>query len=104
MYAVVRTGGKQYRVSVGDIVDVEKVHGAVGDQVVLSDVLFVSDDEGTARVGTPSLPDVTVACTIREQNRNDKVIVFKKKRRKGYHRKLGHRQAYTRLVVNAIHV
>lgn len=98
MYAVIRTGGKQYRVSQGDILRVEKLAGQVGDQVTLDEVLFVGGN-GEAKIGTPTLPDVKVAGEIIEQGLAKKIIVFKKKRRKGYSRKRGHRQKLTTLKI-----
>ena len=101
MYAVVRTGGKQVRIQPGQVVRVEKLDGAVGDPVELSEVLLVGG-EGTARVGTPLVDGVRVLATIAEQGRGPKVRLFKLKRRKGYRRKQGHRQSYTALKVESI--
>ena len=100
-YAVVRTGGKQIRVSPGEAVRVEKLPGAVGDSVEFSDVLLVGGEEG-ARVGTPTVPGAKVVGTITGQDRGPKLIVFKMKRRKRYRRKQGHRQAYTEVRVDKI--
>ncbi len=101
MYAVVRTGGKQARVAPGDSLRVERIEGAVGDTVELSEVLFVADD-GEPRIGTPLLDGAKVVGTITAQGRGDKITVFKMKRRKGYRVKRGHRQAYTELRVERI--
>jgi large subunit ribosomal protein L21 len=101
MYAVVRTGGKQVRIQPGQVVRVEKLDGAVGDPVELSEVLLVGG-EGAARVGTPLVDGVRVLATIAEQGRGPKVRLFKLKRRKGYRRKQGHRQSYTALKVESI--
>ena len=101
MFAIVRTGGKQARVAPGDSIRVEKLAGAVGDTVELSEVLLVSDD-GEPRVGTPLVAGAKVVGTITAQDRADKITVFKMKRRKGYRRKAGHRQAYTELRVDKI--
>ena len=101
MFAVVRTGGKQARVAPGDSIRVEKLEGAVGDTVELSEVLLVGD-EGTPRVGTPLVEGAKVVGTITAQDRSEKITVFKMKRRKGYRRKQGHRQAYTELRVDRI--
>jgi len=101
MYAVVRTGGKQYRVAAGDAVRVEKLEGAVGDTVELSDVLMVGG-EGEARVGTPQLDGAKVVGTIAAQGRGPKITIFKHKRRKGYRRKQGHRQDFTEVRVERI--
>lgn len=94
MYAVVRTGGKQYRVAQGDIVRVEKLAGQAGDKVTLGEVLFVGGN-GTARIGTPTVADVKVTAEILEQGKAKKILVFKKKRRKSYSRQRGHRQQLT---------
>ena len=102
MYAVVATGGKQYRASVGDMIDVEKLDGDVGSQITLSEVLMVADDEGNVNVGRPTVENAAVDCTIMQQDRNPKIIVFKSKKRKGSQRKLGHRQYYTRLLIESI--
>ncbi|MHB8763968.1 MAG: 50S ribosomal protein L21 [Deferrisomatales bacterium] len=101
MYAVVKTGGKQYRVSEGTFFKVEKLPGAVGETVVFDDVLLVSRD-GDVRVGRPRVEGARVNGTIVEQDREKKIIVFKMKRRKGYRRKQGHRQHYTGVKVEAI--
>ena len=97
-YAVVKTGGKQYRVAEGELVDVERLGGAVGATVTLDEVLLVSvGDEEQARIGTPMVEQAQVTAEIVEQGRDKKIIVFKKKRRKGYKRKQGHRQMQTTL-------
>ena len=101
MYAVVRTGGKQVRVAPGESVRVEKLEGAVGDPVELSEVLLVGSDEG-ARIGTPLVEGAKVMGTIAAQGRGPKLVIFKMKRRKGYRRKQGHRQAYTEIRVDGI--
>ena len=101
MYAVVRTGGKQVRVTPGHAVRVEKLPGAVGDSIELDQVLLVGG-EGETRVGTPLVEGVKVVGTITDQGRGPKIVVFKMKRRKGYRRKMGHRQDYTEIRVDAI--
>jgi large subunit ribosomal protein L21 len=101
MYAVVRSGGKQARVSPGDSVRLERIPGAVGDSVELAEVLMVGD-EGEPRVGTPLVDGAKVIGTITAQGRGDKIIIFKMKRRKGYRVKQGHRQEYTELLVDRI--
>jgi large subunit ribosomal protein L21 len=101
MYAVVRTGGKQVRVTPGNAVRVEKLPGAVGESIELDQVLLVGG-EGETRVGTPLVEGVKVVGTITDQGRGPKIIVFKMKRRKGYRRKMGHRQDYTEIRVDAI--
>ena len=101
MYAVIKAGGKQYRVSQGDVVQVEKVAGEVGDQVTLSEVLLIGGN-GEAKIGTPTVAAARVTAEIMNQGPGRKVIVFKKKRRKGYSRKQGHRQKLTTLKILAI--
>lgn len=103
MYAIVRTGGKQYQVTSGDQVRVEKLEGSVGDSIDLNDVLMVVDGE-EVKVGQPILDSAKVTATIAEQGRGKKVIIFKKKRRKGYRLKKGHRQSYTALKIEDISV
>lgn len=100
-YAVIRTGGKQYRVSEGDILQVEKLGGEAGDKITLDDVLFVGGN-GEAKIGTPTVPDAKVTGEIVEQSKAKKIIVFKKKRRKSYSRKRGHRQKLTTLKITGI--
>ena len=101
MYAIVRTGGKQYQVASGDQVRVEKLPGEVGDTVDLQDVLMVVNGDDI-QVGQPVLENATVKATITEQDRAKKIIVFKKKKRKGYRLRRGHRQAYTALKIGEI--
>ena len=103
-YAVIRTGGKQYRVSEGDIVKIEKLDAAVGEKITLADVLFVGDVGNSAdvKIGTPLVANATVTGEIVEQGRAKKIIVFKKKRRKSYSRQQGHRQYQTALKITSI--
>ncbi|MEW5949715.1 MAG: 50S ribosomal protein L21 [Thermodesulfobacteriota bacterium] len=101
MYAVIKTGGKQYKVSSGDTVRVEKLAGNVGDAVTLSDVLLVAK-EGDIKIGQPTVAGAQVTGKIVDQARADKITVFKKKRRKGYSVKQGHRQPYTALKIEDI--
>ncbi len=103
MYAVIKTGGKQYKVSSGDTVRVEKLAGNVGDAVTLSDVLLVAR-EGDVRIGQPTVAGAQVTGKIVDQARADKIMVFKKKRRKGYSKKRGHRQPYTALKIEDIQI
>ena len=102
-YAIVRTGGKQYRVSAGSLLRVEKISGNVGDTIELTDVLAVVDGD-TATIGQPKVEGAVVTARIIEQDKAKKVLVFKKKRRKGYRVKRGHRQMYTALEVSDISV
>ena len=90
MYAVIRTGGKQYKVTTGDVIKVEKLAGEAGASVVFSEVLAKDDV-----IGTPLVAGASVKATIVKQAKADKVIVFKKKRRQNYRRKNGHRQSIT---------
>jgi large subunit ribosomal protein L21 len=101
MYAVVRTGGKQIRMTPGESIRVEKLAGEVGDTVELDDVLLLAGDEGL-KVGTPVVEGARVVGTITDQGRGPKIIVFKMKRRKGYRRKQGHRQDYTEILVDRV--
>ena len=94
MYAVIKTGGKQYRVENGDIIEVEKLPEDAGSTVSLSPVLMFNDDKAS-KVGNPVIEGAAVSAEVLEQTRGDKIIVFKKKRRKGYQRKNGHRQWFT---------
>jgi len=101
MYAVVKTGGKQYRVSENDTLKVERLTGAAGDIVTLPDVLMLGDGK-TVTVGEPNVAGAAVAAEIVEQARDKKIIVFKKRRRQNYRRKHGHRQHYTLLKITEI--
>jgi large subunit ribosomal protein L21 len=101
MFAIVRTGGKQYRVGVGDQITVERIAGDVGAEIELGDVLAIGGDE-TPVIGTPIVPDAAVRARIVQQPRGTKIIVFKKKKRKNYRRKRGHRQELTVLKIEEI--
>jgi large subunit ribosomal protein L21 len=101
MYAVVKSGGKEYRVSKGDLIRVEKLEGKAGDQVVIRDVLMVSD-EGNVQLGTPQLTNAVVTGKIVQEAKGKKVLIYKMKRRKNYRRTKGHRQTYTYLRVEDI--
>lgn len=102
MYAVVQTGGKQYRVTAGDYIVVERLAGENGDKIELNDILLL-DNEGKVTLGKPFVKDALIKATIVDQSRARKIIVFKKKRRKNYRRKQGHRQHQTVLHVGEIH-
>jgi large subunit ribosomal protein L21 len=101
MYAVVRTGGKQIRVQPGEAVWVERLPGEVGATIELGEVLLIGGGE-SARVGTPVVAGARVVATITGHGRGEKITIFKAKRRKRYRRKIGHRQEYTRIRVDAI--
>ena len=100
-YAVIETGGKQYRVSVGDRIAVERLEGDEGAEVTLNRVLMVGGD-GAPRIGAPMLDGVAVTATIENQYRGEKIVVFKMKPKKRYRRRTGHRQNLTRLSITAI--
>ncbi len=101
MYAVIRSGGKQYRVSQGAALRVEKLAGEVGSSITLDDVLMIGG-EGDIKVGTPNVDGAQITGTIVAQGRGEKIRVFKMKRRKGYRRTQGHRQDYTEIRVDEI--
>jgi large subunit ribosomal protein L21 len=101
MYAVIKTGGKQYRVSPGDLVKVEKMTGNVGDSIAFDKVLLTSDGEDV-NLGNPYLEDVKVTGQITAHGRNKKVVVFKYKKRKGYRKTRGHRQDFTLIKIENI--
>ncbi len=102
MYAIIETGGKQYPVQEGSVLDVEKLSAEVGSEVVLDRVLF-AEKEGESQVGTPYLQG-RVTCEIVDHGRGPKIDVFKLKKRQDYRKRIGHRQDYTRVKVNAIEV
>ena len=101
MYAIIRTGGKQYQVEPGTRVRVEKLDGSVGDTVELSDVLMVAEGS-SLKIGQPVVEGASVKALIVEQDKAKKVMVFKKKKRKGYQVKRGHRQPFTSLEIKEI--
>ena len=101
VYAIIRSGGKQHRVSVGDRFDVEKLPHQVKDQIEINEVLAVGEGEDL-QLGTPHVSGAKVVCEVVRQDRARKVLVGKYKRRKGYYRKNGHRQTFTRLRVDSI--
>ena len=100
MYAVIRTGGKQYRVSEGQLLRVEKLPGTKGDKVNFSEVLLLGGD--SPKIGRPLVQGASVAAEITAQDRGKKLVVFKFRRRKNYRRKNGHRQPYTELKITGI--
>jgi len=102
MFAVIKTGGKQYRVAPGDEIAVEKLKGEAGAKVEISDVLMIGEDGKAPTVGTPVIEKATMAAEVVEQTRGEKIIVFKKKRRHNYRRKKGHRQDLTVLRITDI--
>ena len=102
MYAIVRAGGKQYRVEAGDTIYVERLTAPVGEKVTLGEVLLVGGEKGEAKVGSPLLDKASVVGTVVGEGRDRKIRVFKYKKRKHYRRTRGHRQSYTALRIDAI--
>lgn len=101
MYAIIKAGGKQYRVREGQSLRVEKLSGDIGAAVTLDEVLLVGGD-GSTRIGAPLVEGAKVEAEITAQRRAKKIVVFKKRRRKGFHKKQGHRQYYTELKITKI--
>ncbi len=97
MFAVIKTGGKQYKVAKNDIIRIEKIDGNVGDSVKFDEILMVND-----KIGTPVVAGASVSAVIKALDRNDKVIIFKKKRRKNHRRKRGHKQQVTVIQITDI--
>ena len=100
MYAIIRTGGKQYKVQPGDVLRIEKLEADLGAEVEMTDVLCIGGDE--LIVGEPMVKNAKVTMVVTNQRKGEKVIIFKKKRRQGYRRLTGHRQLYTEVFVKAI--
>lgn len=101
MYAIVESGGKQFKVSQGDTITVEKLNLGVGDTTTLNKVLFVQSDNG-AKVGTPTVDGASVVAKVVSHGKAKKIIVFKYKAKKNYHKKQGHRQPFTTLMIESI--
>lgn len=101
MYAIILTGGKQYRVRVGDRIRVEKIPSSEGEKVEIKDVLLVAGDQAPL-VGKPFVPDAKVQARVVKQGKSPKILIFKKKRRQGYRRLKGHRQPYTELLIESL--
>jgi len=101
MYAVIREGGKQFKVQEGDIIKVPKRSEEEGKKITIKDVLMISDDEST-KIGNPIIKNAKVEAKVLKHGKDKKIIVFKYKRRKGYRRKLGHRQQFTRIEIGKI--
>ena len=102
MYAIIKTGGKQYKVTNDEIFDVEKLEGEAGSKLTFSEVLAIGEEGESLKVGTPLLEGVKVEAEIVKQYRGPKLIAFKMKKRKGYRRKVGHRQSLTQVKISAI--
>jgi large subunit ribosomal protein L21 len=101
MYAVIKTGGKQYRVVAGEKIKVEQIPADVGAEISLDQVLMVGEGE-TVKIGNPTLPGITVTAKVISQGRHPKVNIFKMRRRKHYQKHQGHRQNFTELEIGAI--
>ena len=102
MFVILETGGKQYRVSEGNTIDVEKIEANEGDKITLDTILFAQKDGDEILVGQPTLENIVVEAEVLKQYRDDKVLIFKKRRRKNSRRKNGHRQEKTQLKINSI--
>ena len=101
MYAIVEAGGKQYKVAKGDLINVEKINGEVGEKVEIGRVLLIKGEEGI-KLGTPTVSGAKVIGRIRSQGKGEKIVIFKYKRRKNYRRKQGHRQHRTWIEIENI--
>ena len=101
MYAIIKTGGKQYKVAEGDTLKVEKLGVEAGETVTFDEVLMVSKD-GSITVGTPTVENATVTASVVEEGKNKKIIVYKYKPKKGYQKKQGHRQPFTKIKIEKI--
>jgi large subunit ribosomal protein L21 len=104
VYAIIRAGGKQYRVKEGDTIHLESLSAKAGEKVVLGEVLLVGGGEGEARLGSPLVAKAQVVGTVLEQGRGPKIRVFKYKKRKHYRRTRGHRQSFTALRIDSIEI
>lgn len=102
MYAVIKTGGKQYKVSEGDIIKVEKLPVEEGQEVILEEVLLINDENGNIKVGKPVVEGARVIAQVLQQGKGKKIYVMKYKRRKNYRRKKGHRQPFTKIKIQKI--
>ena len=102
MYAIIATGGKQYKVAEGDIIKVEKLGLDAGSTVTFDQVLAVSD--GKLKVGSPTVEDASVSATVVEEGKNKKIVVLRYKRKTGYKKKSGHRQPYTKVKIDKINL
>lgn len=100
MFAVIRTGGKQYKVAQDDVLSIEKVAGEVGAELKIGEVLLIGGE--TTKTGAPLVDGASVTAEILAQGKGEKVVAFKKKRRKNTHRKRGHRQSFTQIKITAI--
>lgn len=102
MYAIIKTGGKQYKVAAGDVIFVEKLDPAEGETVTFDDVLTLVADDGTVTVGKPTVDGAKVTATVEKQGKAKKILVFKYKAKSNYRRRQGHRQPYTKVKIDQI--
>jgi large subunit ribosomal protein L21 len=102
MYAIMATGGKQYKVKVDDVIEIERIPGEAGEKITFDEVLAIGEEGGELNVGTPKLENAVVEAEFVSQYRGPKLVVFKMKKRKGYRRKKGHRQELTSVKISAI--
>lgn len=102
MYAIVKTGGKQYKCTPGEKMIVDKIDGETGTAIQLNDVLMTVDDNNKVAIGRPVIENASVSAVISKQTKGNKIIVFKSKRRKGYRKKTGHRQLLTEITIKDI--
>lgn len=102
MYAIIQTGGKQYKVSEGTVLKVEKLEVEAGQQLTLDQVLMVNDENGGVKIGNPLVAGAKVEALVMEQGKHKKVVVYKYKKRKNYRKKQGHRQPFTMLKIEKI--
>ena len=104
MYAIIKSGGKQYRVEKDSVISVDLLDHEAGSEFETSDVLFLKSAENEFKIGNPFIGGVKVSAKVLEHYRGTKIVIFKKKRRKGYRRKQGHRQNYSKIQITGIHV
>lgn len=104
MYAMIKTGGKQYKVSEGDIIKVEKLGIEAGETITFDEVLMVKNNDNNITFGSPLVDGATVTASVLEEGKDKKIIVYKYKAKKGYHKKQGHRQPFTKLKIENINV
>ncbi|NLF45078.1 MAG: 50S ribosomal protein L21 [Syntrophomonadaceae bacterium] len=102
MYAIMKTGGKQYKVGEGNIIKVEKLPAEVGEKITFEEIIFLTDGEGNVKIGDPHISGAKVIAEVLEQGRDKKIVVYKYKRRKNYHKKQGHRQPFTKIKIEKI--
>lgn len=102
MYAIVKTGGKQYKCIPGEKMTIDKIEGEAGNDIQLNDVLMTVDDNNKVEIGRPVIENARVSAVITKQTKGKKIVVFKSKKRKGYRKKIGHRQLLTEITVKEI--